>query len=219
MVLAEVAEARAHAVPRPSWCAIFTKAYALVAKSRPQLRRAFMSFPRAHLYEHPLNVATIAVERRFGAEDAVFFMHVRAPEDKSLAEIDAQLRRFKMEPFETLGSVRQALLLSRLPTPIRRLVWWFGLNAWGRKRAHHFGTFAVTVYAGLGAASLHPLSPLTSTLNYGIIGPDGAADVRLIYDHRVIDGAGVARALAELESVLQHEIRNELLALSARHAG
>jgi hypothetical protein len=219
MALAEVAAARAYAVPRPSWCAIFTKAYAHVAKSRPQLRRAFISFPKAHFYEHPLNVASIAIERQFGAEDAVFFMHLRAPEDKSLAEIDAQLRRFKTAPLETLGSVRQALLLSRLPAFIRRFAWWFGLNVWGRKRAHYFGTFAVTVYAGLGAASLHPLSPLTSTLNYGIIGPDGAVDVRLIYDHRVIDGAAVARALTDLEAVLQREIRSELLALRPRQVG
>src|SRR5713226_8952981 len=76
MCLAEVAAARQAARPRPSWCAVFTKAYACVAAARPELRRAYLSFPTPHLYEHPLNVASVAVERRFGDEDAVFFAHL-----------------------------------------------------------------------------------------------------------------------------------------------
>lgn len=43
--------------------------------------------------------------------------------------------------------------------------------------------------------------------------PDGSIDVRLIYDHRVIDGAPIARALTELEEVLHKRIRAELLEL------
>ena len=105
---------------------------------------------------------------------------------------------------------RRALLISRLPRPLRRLAWWIGLNFWGRKRAHYMGTFGVSVYAGLGAASLHPLSPLTTTLNYGVIDADGTVDVRLIYDHRVMDGSTVARALKDLERVLTCEILAEL---------
>src|ERR1700756_5071099 len=53
MHLAAVARAREVLEPRPSWCAVFTKAYALVAERMPELRRAYMSWPKAHLYEHP----------------------------------------------------------------------------------------------------------------------------------------------------------------------
>jgi hypothetical protein len=95
------------------------------------------------------------------------------------------------------------------------LIWWIGLNASGRKRAHFMGTAGVSAYAGLGAASLHPLSLLTSTLNYGVIEPDGSVDVRLTYDHRVLDGGTIARALADLERVLTHEILAELRYLQA----
>ena len=98
---------------------------------------------------------------------------------------------------------------------MRRLAWWVGLNVSGRKRAHYFGTFGVSVYAGLGAASLHPLSPLTTTLNYGVIAADGTVDVRLIYDHRVLDGATVARALQDLERALTGEVLTELRYLRA----
>jgi hypothetical protein len=215
MRLGEVVAARAACGLRPSWCAIFAKAYGFVAAATPQLRRAYMAFPRPHLYEHPINVASIAIERKFGDEDAVFFAHLRQPETLSLADIDLRLRRFKEQPLETFGDFRRILLLYRFPRPLRRLLWWIGLNVWGRKRAAFLGTFGVTVYAGLGAASLHPLSLLTTTLNYGVLEADGSVDVRLTYDHRVLDGATVARALAELERVLKHEILAELRYLPA----
>jgi hypothetical protein len=210
MSLAEVVAAREAARPRPSWCAIFTKAYALVSAANPLLRRAYLSFPRPHLYEHAENVATVAVERPYRGEQAVFFCSLRRPEAMTLAEIDARLRRYKENPVENIGSLRRALRISRWPRPLRRLVWWFGLNGSGPLRARYAGTFGVTVYAGLGAASLHPLSVLTSTLSYGVIGDDGEVDVRLVYDHRVIDGGTVARSLAELERALRHEVLCEL---------
>jgi hypothetical protein len=210
MNLAALAAARQRAEPRPSWCAIFTKAYAFVAAARPELRRAYLSFPTPHLYEHPISVASVAIERRLGDEDAVFFAHLKHPERWGLRDLDAELRRLKEEPIERISSFRRALQISRLPQPLRRLVWWLGLNCWGRKRAHYLGTFGVSVYSGLGAQSLHPLSPLTTTLNYGVIDADGSVEVRLIYDHRVFDGATVARALQDLERVLTHEIVNEL---------
>jgi hypothetical protein len=213
MHLGKVAAARAAADPAPSWCALFTKAYSFVTAAMPPLRRAYLAFPRPHLYEHPINVVSVAVERKFGDEDAVFFAHLRQPEALSLAEIDTRLRGFKQQPLESIGAYRRILLLYRFPQPLRRLLWWIGLNVWGRKRAAFMGTSGVSVYAGLGAASLHPLSLLTTTLNYGVLEPDGSLDVRITYDHRVLDGATVARTLAELERVLTHEILAELRSL------
>jgi hypothetical protein len=213
MRLAPLVAARAAAAPRPTWCALFTKAFALVAAGRPELRRSYLAFPRPHLYEHTASVATVAVERRYGDEDAVFFVPLRKPECLPLAEIDTKLRRYKEQPLRSVGALRRARLMGSLPRPLRRLLWWVGLNALTRKRAQYFGTFGVTVYAGLGAASLHPLSVLTCTLNYGVMEPDGSVDVRLVYDHRVLDGATVARALSELEAALTGPIVAELTGL------
>jgi hypothetical protein len=210
MQLGEVVAARLAATPRPSWCSLFTKAYGIVAAARPELRRSYLSFPRPHLYEHPLNVATIAIERQFEDEEAVLFAPIRQPEEMALPDLDARLRRLKELPLEEVGAFRRALGISRLPGPLRRLLWWVGLNVSGRQRARIMGTFGVSVYSGLGAAGLHPLSVATTTLNYGVIEPDGTVDVRLIYDHRVLDGATIARALADLEGVLTHEILGEL---------
>lgn len=216
MNVAAVVAARLAASPRPSWCALFTKAYARVAAATPELRRAYLGFPRPHLYEHPINIASVALERHYEGEEAVFFAPVRSPDTRPLHELDEQLRHYKEAPVESLASFRRVLLLGRLPRPVRRFVWWLGLNAWGRKRAAYMGTFGVSVYAGLGAASLHPLSPLTTALNYGVIDADGQVDVRVIYDHRVMDGATVARALGRVEHVLQTDIVAELHDL--RHA-
>ncbi len=194
----------------PGWCAIFTKAYALTTLQFPELRRAYLPFPRPHLYEHPHSSASIAVEREYEGEHALFWGQLRCPEQRSLWDLQAHLRHYKDEPIGDIVEFRRQLRNGGLPWLVRRLIWWFGLNFSGRKRAGYLGTFAVSVYSGLGAESLHPISPLTTLLNYGPIGKDGAVSVRIVYDHRVLDGPCVARSLACLEDVLNSEIVAEL---------
>ncbi len=43
---------------------------------------------------------------------------------------------------------------------------------------------------------------------------DGVLDVRIIYDHRVMNGATVARALGRLEEILNTVILEEVRALA-----
>lgn len=124
------------------------------------------------------------------------------------------VRWYKSAPVETVASFCFVIWISRLPRPLRRLCWMVGLFWDGAWRADLFGTFGVSVVGALGAAGLHILSPLTTTLNYGTFAADGSLDVRVTYDHRVLDGAPVARALAELEEVLHTEIYRELLDLA-----
>jgi hypothetical protein len=218
MQISHVVEARDRSVDRPSWCAIFTKAFAVVAGAVPELRRCYLAWPCPHLYEHPVSIASVAIEREYQGEPGVFFAHIRSPDEQSLVAIDEHLRRFKEEPLQGYGLFRRALFVGRLPWPLRRLLWWVGLNSSGYKRARRLGTFGVTVYSSLGAESLHPLSPLTATLNYGVIAPDGRVTVRIVYDHRTLDGAVIARALALMERVLNGEILAELRGLAARAA-
>lgn len=208
-------EVRKQLAAPPSWCVLFTKAYAVVAARFPELRRAYLGFPNPRLYEHPFSIASVAVEREYRGENGVFFAHLRGPENQSLAALEGHLRRFKEEPIEKIGLYRRALYISRLPRPLRRLAWWVGLNSSGPKRAARMGTFGVSVYSALGAESLHPLSPLTTTLTYGTIASDGTVTARLIYDHRVLDGSTVARAMETLDGVLNGEILAELRGLAA----
>ena len=116
-------------------------------------------------------------------------------------------------PLRDVTAFRRMLDLARWPTPIRRLIWWLGLNL-GRQRGNYFGTFGISVYAALGSESLHPISPLTAVLNTGIIGADGMVAVRIMYDHRVLDGSMVARTLERLEDKLTGPVLEELRAMA-----
>lgn len=209
MQLGAVSLARKLSPDRPCWPALFLKAYALVACQMPELRRAYVKLPWAQLYKYPLSVASIAVERTYQDEAAVFFGKISDPARMSVYEIDKRIRRFATDPIETIKPFCKLLRLSKWPRPVRKLALWLGLNL-PRTRAGQFGTFGLSVYSSLGAESLHPLSPLTTTINYGVIDECGEVDVRIIYDHRVLDGATVARALAELEARLTGEILAEL---------
>jgi hypothetical protein len=210
MNVADLAEIRAKMPQRVSWCAIFTKAFARAAAQTPELRRAYLAFPWERLYEHPYSIATVTVERLYRGENAVFFAHLHSPETKTLRALDEKLRQYKTEPVESLTLFRRALRIGRLPGWLRRPGWWYVLNAYGPWRSLAAGTFGVSVYSGLGAESLHPLSPLTTTLNYGVVQGDGSLAVRITYDHRVMDGPTVARALGLLEDVLHQEVLPEL---------
>jgi hypothetical protein len=213
--LAEVAAAREAAVPRPSWTAIFLRAYGLVSRRNPALRRALIAWPRPHLYEHPHSVAGVLVERTWAGEQVVLGARISAPENRPLAEICRLLQEFTELPVPEVSYFRQWLRAGRLPAPLRRFLFWSTLHLSGHKRAKRLGTFTVSSLGSLGVEQMHPLTPLTTYLTFGPIGPTGEVTAKLIYDHRVVDGRGVARCLRDLEDVLHQEIRAELLALHA----
>ena len=154
----------------------------------------------------------LAIERKYQGEEGVFVGLFRAPEQQSLVQLQTALRWYKNEPLEKVGYYRQALRFSKVPRPVRRFMWWSTLNVSGFKRCKRFGTFGLSSYGALGAEQIHPISPLTTTLTFGPIDPEaGRVMVKLIYDHRVLDGAFVARRLGEIEEVLNGSILDELL--------
>src|SRR5262249_56018070 len=135
----------------------------------------------------------------------------RAPEQQSLTQLQQAVDWYKNETLEKVGFFRMALRFSRVPTPIRRLLWWSTLHLSGYKRCKRFGTFGLSSYGALGAEQVHPISPLTTTLTYGPIDPQtGQVVVKLIYDHRVLDGAYIARRLRDIEANLQGPILAQL---------
>ncbi len=151
------------------------------------------------------------MERTYRGEENIFVGLYRAPECQSLAELQHWLDWYKQTPLEELGFFRQALRISRLPVFLRRFLWWSTLEVSGFKRAKRFGTFGLSSYGALGAESLHPISPLTTTMTFGPIDPEtGRVNVKIIYDHRVLDGACIARRLADVEATLQGAILDEL---------
>jgi hypothetical protein len=215
--LQPVIDARAALRERPAWTALMVKAFAAVSAEFPELRRAYCKFPWPHLYEVDTPTASVVVERDFEGEKAIFIGRIKDPASLSLPDLTARLRSLSETPVGQVKDFRRALRTVRYPRPVRRALWWVGLNV-GRQRARHFGTFGVSVYSALGAESLHPLSPLTTILNYGVFSPTGEVDLRVVYDHRVTDGAVIARALARLEEVLTGPMVEELRGLAVTQA-
>ena len=201
---------------RPSWTVLFMKAYGLVAAQHAPLRRALLTFPWTRLYEHPVTICSLAVERQYQGEDGIFVGLFRAPERQSLEELQAALTFYKSQPLEDVGFFRQELRICAAPWFVRRFLWWSSLNVGGVKRAKRLGTFGLTSYGALGAEQIHPISPLTTTLTFGPIDDTGHVCVKLIYDHRVLDGAYVARRLRDVEDALNGDVLRELCRPPAR---
>jgi hypothetical protein len=217
MSLAAVAEARAACAERPRWTAIFMRAYGLLAREIPEFRRVYVKLPIPHLYEYRSSVGGVVIEREYQGDPGIFCLTILNPAARIIGDLHAMLEKAYTLPVEQLPEVQRALRIAALPGPLRRLVWWLGLNL-SRYRAAFFSTFCISVYSALKAESLHPLMPVTTLLNYGIIDSDGSATVRIIYDHRVMNGATVARALNRLEEILTTTIVEELREMAGRPA-
>ncbi len=213
MDLGPLAAARQQCSPRPTWSALFTKAYAIVSAREPILRRCYMGVPWPRFYENPKTIGTLNIARNVNGEDIVLHAHIRSPENRTLPEIDKIIRYFMETPVEQIDSYRRVVRVSRLPGPLRRLIMSATLNLFGRRRCHNYGTFGISSVAGQGAGILNLVPILTSTLHYGLLDDKGSLDVRLAFDHRVLDGALAAESLLHLEVTLLGEILDEVRAL------
>ncbi len=206
--LTELVKARREHATRVSWSLIFIKAFAMIANRHPVLRQTYMRWPIPHLYQHPESVAVVATHRDVRGEPWLFWSRFPHPDTTSLIALQQRLDVYQQEPVERIFS--QQWQLSMLPTPLRRMIWWWNLNVSGPKRAKRSGTFFLTTVASHGVEIQHPPAFLTSNLTYGPIDAKGICRVTLAYDHRLMDGRKVAECLQELEATLCGEIANEL---------
>ncbi len=216
MDLAELAAARDRAEPRPSWCAIFTKAYGKVVAAQPVLRRACLSFPAERLVEYSPATVDIVVEAKLDGEDILVNHTLEDPGSAPLLEIDRGAAALRERPYEGCRRLRIALGLARWPRFVRRLAWWYVLNASGHLRGRIFGTYAVSSAADRGVDTLRPVSAWTTLLHYGVVDSRGRVAMRLTFDHRVMDSGVPAQALNEMEHILKTDILAEVRGLQGR---
>lgn len=194
------------ALPRPiSLPLLFLKAFGIVAAKYPELRQFYRRWPWPHILENDQNVAMMVVQRQHRGEPWVLWARFLEPENQPLDELQAALDGYVKGPVEE--TYRRQLQLAGLPTPLRRMLWWWTLNV-SRKRSKRLGTYFLTTLAGQGCTIQHPANFLNS-LTYGPI-ENGRTRLTLAYDHRLMDGVLVARALKQTERVLNGTIREEL---------
>ncbi|MGJ5204540.1 acyltransferase [Bradyrhizobium sp. HKCCYLR20261] len=210
--LGPLLDARAAADRPPGFAALFVKAFALVARDEPVLRSLYVKWPWPCFYELPRSVATVTIARVENGEDCVLPQRVSGPETMTLAEVDAVIRQGKEAPVGDVPMFRKIMRATRLPLPLRRFAWWVGLS-FGRQRANWFGNFSVTSVAACGGGQLLALSPGPFIINYDVVRPDQTVRLLIRWDHRVTDGAMIARTAIRLEQVLNGEIAVELRAL------
>jgi hypothetical protein len=206
--LGDVVQLRSAQPMRISWAVLFLKAYAIVAREHAPLRQAYIRWPWPHMLESPHSVAMLAINREFQGEDRLCWGRFDEPADQPLARIQQRLEAYTHESVEQI--FKRQVRLSRLPTWLRRTLMWWNLNFAGSKRAMRLGTFSLSTLAGQGALNRAHPTFLTSSLTYGPIDAQGRATVTLLCDHRVLDGTVAARALGELQDVMNGQIAAEL---------
>jgi len=214
MRLAAVADARANAPRRIGWAACFLKAYALVARETPLLRSWLAGTLRPRLATSSQSVATLAVNRADEQSgDRLFFARLTAPDALPLAAVQAFIDRQATAPVDEI--FRRQLELEMVPGWLRRTILRWNIRSASPKRPGRIGTFSMSSLAGFAAGNhFHP-TLCTTSLCQGPLDEAGRCRVTLIADHRVLDGATVARALERLEAVLTREIAAELRSLPA----
>ncbi len=217
MRLAVVADARAAAPRRIGWAACFLKAYAMVAREQPLLRSWLVRGLRSRLATASQSVATLAINRpdEHGA-DRLFFARLASPDMLPLTAVQAFVDRHATAPVDEL--FRRQLELEMVPGWLRRTILRWNMSSASPKRPGRIGTFSMSSLAGFSAGNhFHP-TLCTTSLCQGPLDDAGRCRVTLIADHRVLDGATVAKGLQRLEEVLGREIAAELRTLPAAAA-
>ena len=203
------------AVPDPpGWHALVVKGLGMASMRVPELRQAYLPHPWPRLYEAPYSVASVVFERPFGPGEPVpFFAPIMHPERMTLGQIRDKVAAWKRDPIEAHGALRKLVRNAKPPLPVRRLLWWTGLNGSGYFRARNFGTFAVNSVRAMNLKVLTFRSPLTSIWYYGAVSDAGVMDLAMALDHRVLDGRAVDRAFRELETALNDDLAAEVRGL------
>jgi hypothetical protein len=201
-------KARAAQAQRTGWSTIIAKAFAIAARTDPTFRTLYVKWPWPHFYEVPRSVAMVAIMRNDFDEQAVHFLKIGEPDDRSLTEIDAAIQHGKNAPLSEVPSLNRLMRVSRLPRPLRRLIWAFVLNI-GRQRANHAGTFAITSVASFGIETVDALVPGPCLISYGLV-RDNTMEIIFHWDHRIYDGIPVGGILDRMEAVMNGEIANEI---------
>ena len=193
---------------KPKLPLLFIKAFAVAGQTIPELRRSYVKLPWPRFYELAYSIGIMPITRDLDGEEVVMMAQFHDPAQVPVSELDRQLHHMKTAPFRSIKSFDRALKIAALPSLLRRLAFWLGLNI-GRHRRKFFGTFAVSAMGHV--EPVYTIHPLTSLLTYGVLdAATGQVDVAISFDHRVYDGMTVVRTFEALEAALNGPIAAEL---------
>ncbi len=197
----------------PSYIAYALAAYGRTLKKLPELNSYLRRWPfeRLAVYRH-VDVA-LTVERDWNGQRIVLLSLLTDAGNRSVEDIHAFLQSRRQLPLEELPEFASYLRLLKLPAFCRWHLFQVFCKPFPEIMRRIVGTTAFTSIGRFGTTFTTPLSPRTCTLSMGRVEPrpraiDGNAKVALsswltlTYDHRIVDGAGVARAGDHLRDIL-----------------
>jgi hypothetical protein len=212
-----VAKLRRHTKPKIAWNVLYMKAYACACQVNPALRRSYVRFPWAHLYEHGQSVCMMTMAREYEGEERLFFARFNSPELHSLVALQEQYDYYRKAPIEEIKQFRHQIRFAQCPSLVRRFAWWTLFNAWPQKRASHMGTFGMSISGYKGVYASQHLGPNTTIVGVDPVPRRGVSRIMLTFDHRVLDGIPATKAMQELHHMLTTAICVELADLGGRH--
>ncbi len=215
MPLGELEDIRRRTQLRMGWAALLAWSYSKVCMEIPELRDIYVRRPIPYLFRSPDSVGSITVHRLDDAGNRrLIWGRIRNAHNWRLLDVQTTVDRFKTDPIASVYG--DGLRMERRVGPVRGLVWWLLMQWAGYKRAKHVGTFSISNLGGSGVLNAHHPLITTSSLAMAPIAATGKTTMALICDHRVLDGAIGAAALARLEDVLLTDARNALLHASEK---
>lgn len=208
--LSALVKLRRLARPRISWQVLMMRAYALVARDNPLLRRHYVALPRQHYYEHPESVCVLTIGREVNGKEQLIFARFNQPENCSLAQLQEQFDNYRSLPHDQIKHFRHQVRFSKMPWIVRRLGWHLLTHWMPASRAKLMGTFGMSLSGFRDTYGTWHLGPCTTTLGYDQFCSKGNARLTLTFDHRVLDGKPAFDVLEALRAVLQGQICEEL---------
>ena len=199
--------------PRPKWVVLIAKGFSQVAAEIPKLRQSYMTFPWPHIYEHEESIAAIAVEREYKGEESIFFPKFHAPTRTRSPHSTPTCRLLQGSADRAnrrvlAGSFRQPAVATDPSVDVVVCPECFRRHSGALRDFRNQRLLG----AGRGIAASH--LPSTVLLNFGMIDSKGDVDLRLVYDHRVLNGATITHR-QPIEEVLNDRVAMELTPLPA----
>ena len=208
--VAQIAKLRRMAKPKISWNVLMMKAHAIVCTENAMLRRNYVRFPYAHLYEHHQNVCMMTIGRQHQGEERLFFARFNEPDNCTLVELQELYDTYRKDPIEDIKQYRHQITFAKFPSPVRRFAWWALFNLWPQKRASHMGTFGMSISGHRGALGSQHLGCNTTIIGVDPNPRKGVAKMLLTFDHQIIDGVPATETLYRGQRMLATAVAKEL---------
>ena len=205
---------RAEGQAAPTYVAYVLAAYGRTLGEFPTLNSYLRLYPFTRLAVYKGVDVSLTIERDWNGRRIVLLGLLREAQALGVDEVHAFLQERREKPLEELDEFSRYKLLLKVPVFLRWHLFQLLVKPFPGLLRRMVGTTAFTSIGRFGSTATTPLSPRSCTLSLGKVeerprAKDGAvvaalsAWLTVTYDHRVADGAEVARFGTRLRDRLE----------------